>query len=130
MLMREVSGVVQQGPMWSWPFLTSRVIRLRASSSACPLSQDFGIVHDRHDLAVEVELECGVLVQDVEQVVHQLNQLHLEALLDFVPFKIPMGVGEDMDVEDIFGRRRRRARSTLFLSRHGRYAPFVVMFIL
>jgi hypothetical protein len=94
------------------------------------LSQDFGIIHDRHDLAVEVELECGVLVQDVEQVVHQLNQLHLEALLDFVPFKIPVGVGEDVDVEDVFRRRRWRVRMPHLLSLHGPWAPLVVMFSL
>ena len=82
-------------------------------------SQDFEVVHDGHDLAVVVELECGVLVEYVEQLVHQLNQLHLEAFVDFVPFKIPVGVGENVDVEYVFRRRRWKVGSPLVLSRHG-----------
>ena len=66
--------------------------------------QDFQVIHDRHDLAVELELEGGILVQDFEEIVHQLDELHFETFMDLVPFKIPVRVGENVDVEDIFRR--------------------------
>ena len=60
--------------------------------------ENFQIILTGHHLAVKIELEFGVSVELLEKVVDQANQLQFKPFLDFVPFKIPVGMGKYVDV--------------------------------
>ena len=92
-----------------------------------PLPENLEVIHDGHELAVEMELECRVPVQRIEKMVDKMNELHLEAFLNLVPLEIPMGMRKNVDVENPFHPFPWMDRTPLLYFVHDPRIPFLVM---